>query len=1048
MVPIGKMIIMIATLWLVSLFGISLFSIERIPFPPSPPKIDSSLRSNKLLVFGMRVPLWDSRGSDSRLYEFLKGVSMLGFQVDLVVPHNAEVRAYHIQAVSNLGVTLLDEKEALQQLESNRFPLHSYGAAIFQLFYWNWPRATSFKLFYRFVKRLPLIVMSDDFHAYREQHIAALTCSRHQKARADSILRDELRVYQLADRLLAITPNDVKRFIKANVDPSKVDIFRYTIADILPPATLSNQTGIIFVGGPNSVNTESISWFLTAVLPLLPIPWPTVYIIGYVQIPTALLRKYPNVKRLGRVADVDSYLQNVRISISPIIAGTGINTKSILALSRGVPLVSTSKGAEGIDSCAMYSVWIADTPSDFATAVTSLLTDNELWLKYSKTGHECALSHFSRSTLRKESYRLGQWINNASHDFERAATSNTYNQAYGTFLCGDDVGHDGYLRGALTLGSSLRTAGIERDLVLFGVRLSRNATQLLELVYDRVINFENYIPNANFNRSLSDKLPFLRSDLDSWQTKYPEQYQFCMFNKLHMWSLVEYDRFLYIDADYLSFSNFSEVFEQYQPLAAVPEAFPSDNFNSGFMLIAPSFQMYHSLVNQSQFLPSFNGGDQGFLNAVFADWRQLHGKYHVLPSIYNTMTKLKTTFLPAWHLLRPQLKGLHYSPTKPWRDLPWKDVEKEQPLSAWEKTKMAVYHEEHMFWWREYGRVPLDDRWNIYEVVLSLSYPTLSPYCVKCLHIGLHAQTLNRTDGFVSGSEITTAHLQKAFQRSGVAVTVTRYSIDSQRKLEQDKLDLLFIEGYDPSLPQLITSLRKRNPQLKIFFWCLSIASSYTHRLAVDAFFTNSRILSKHLHRFAPTFYLPLAGSPAECAMTEPSARRLNVTYLATWTLEKQNSSYNAILNASQAFGLKIFGSNWQSSDYVSHYGGRWESEPNDLFRFSRVTLGITVESQRSLGMINNRVFDAAACGTPMITDFSDELYREFGDLLFYSQSPADTIQHLSTILNWTAQAYIEHSEKLRAFVQSSHTYDHRVQSILAVYNALMVHRSSCNTAA
>ena len=46
---------------------------------------------------------------------------------------------------------------------------------------------------------------------------------------------------------------------------------------------------------------------------------------------------------------------------------------------RGLPIVTTSIGAEGIDARHMQELAITDTPVEMAQAIDTLLTDREAW---------------------------------------------------------------------------------------------------------------------------------------------------------------------------------------------------------------------------------------------------------------------------------------------------------------------------------------------------------------------------------------------------------------------------------------------------------------------------------------------------------------------------------------------------------------------------------------------------------------------------------------------------------------------------------------------
>ena len=50
----------------------------------------------------------------------------------------------------------------------------------------------------------------------------------------------------------------------------------------------------------------------------------------------------------GRVRDMDPYLHAARVFVSPIVVGTGLNVKNLVALEYGIPNVTTIIGAEGL----------------------------------------------------------------------------------------------------------------------------------------------------------------------------------------------------------------------------------------------------------------------------------------------------------------------------------------------------------------------------------------------------------------------------------------------------------------------------------------------------------------------------------------------------------------------------------------------------------------------------------------------------------------------------------------------------------------------------
>lgn len=142
------------------------------------------------------------------------------------------------------------------------------------------------------------------------------------------------------------------------------------------------------------------------------------------------------------------------------------------------------------------------------------------------------------------------------------------------------------------------------------------------------------------------------------------------YTKLHIWSLVEFEKIVYVDADALVLENVDELFERPCP-AAAPDTFPPDKFNAGVMVIKPSMGVFRDMKSKIGKLTSYDTGDTGFLNAYFDNWYTMPAG-HRLPFGYNALRTMYWLTAPRtkgyWNAVRP-LKIVHYcSSPKPWED--------------------------------------------------------------------------------------------------------------------------------------------------------------------------------------------------------------------------------------------------------------------------------------------------------------------------------------------------------------------------------------------
>lgn len=101
---------------------------------------------------------------------------------------------------------------------------------------------------------------------------------------------------------------------------------------------------------------------------------------------------------------------------------------------------------------------------------------------------------------------------------------------------------------------------------------------------------------------------------------------------------------------------------------------------------------------------------------------------------------------------------------------------------------------------------------------------------------------------------------------------------------------------------------------------------------------------------------------------------------------------------------LTIWGGNWQNilKDHMDLIKDTFieNSELPDLYRSSRVTLNDHWKDMRDAQYINNRIFDALACGLPVISDYSEELAKTFPEAVLYYRNKQEFEQCIQRIEN------------------------------------------------
>ena len=173
-------------------------------------------------------------------------------------------------------------------------------------------------------------------------------------------------------------------------------------------------------------------------------------------------------------------------------------------------------------------------------------------------------------------------------------------RAYVTMLAGGDA----YVPGVEALGQSLLRTGSP---------------------YPRVVMFTDDVSGAAQRRLqaqgwLLRRVEHIANPCCATSQLYPRFAR--VFTKLRVWTLVEFDRVVFVDADTIVLRNIDALFERPGPFAAAPDFFMPDQFNSGAMVLQPSVATFMSMVDQLGRTGTYDGGDQGFLNQFF-HWYQL-----------------------------------------------------------------------------------------------------------------------------------------------------------------------------------------------------------------------------------------------------------------------------------------------------------------------------------------------------------------------------------------------------------------------------------------
>lgn len=177
---------------------------------------------------------------------------------------------------------------------------------------------------------------------------------------------EELDIFNCFDKILLIQEKDYKKigellgYDRCLLVPHAARILKRTLR--------SEVKNIGFIGSEYAPNVDAIRWFLENVWPMTD---ESLHLNIYGNVVTQLPPDTSNerVHLHGFVDDVSDVYDHCDIMINPVRCGAGLKIKNIEAMANGVPMITTSHGAIGIEDGISHSFLVANTPIDFITRI-------------------------------------------------------------------------------------------------------------------------------------------------------------------------------------------------------------------------------------------------------------------------------------------------------------------------------------------------------------------------------------------------------------------------------------------------------------------------------------------------------------------------------------------------------------------------------------------------------------------------------------------------------------------------------------------------------
>ena len=219
----------------------------------------------------------------------------------------------------------------------------------------------------------------------------------------------ERRAMREFDAHIAVSQRDAQQLGNLNPDAkvfvieNGVDTAYYEEAADSAANATSQPDRIVFVGSMDyHANIDGAVSFARDVWPGLRDRHPELSftIVGRDPAPEVrALATHPGIEVTGTVDDVRPSYREALAAVVPLKVGGGSRLKILEAMAAGVPVVSTTLGAEGLDVHDGEDILIGDTNEQLAERIVSVIESKELRHRLSAAGRALASERYDWSRL-------------------------------------------------------------------------------------------------------------------------------------------------------------------------------------------------------------------------------------------------------------------------------------------------------------------------------------------------------------------------------------------------------------------------------------------------------------------------------------------------------------------------------------------------------------------------------------------------------------------------------------------------------------------------
>ncbi|MEA2048158.1 MAG: glycosyltransferase [Campylobacterota bacterium] len=359
---------------------------------------DRSAKKRHLLYVDYYLPHYDQDAGSKATFQYLKILAENNIQVHFVGDNFYDYPdTPYLDALQQMGIEVLHGNWYAKHFKK----WYAKHGKYFDYAVLSRPHiAVKYVDIIRDYSDAKIIYMGHDLHFLREQREYKIKGDHKYLESSQRWQESEMDLIHRCDVAYFFSGVEKEEILKIDTQAT-VDVVPLYIYDHFKEITVSssNRQDIMFVGGfGHSPNVDAMLWFVSEIWPIILKNMPEVklYIIGS-KVPEEIVSlASQSVIVTGYVDDdtLDAFYAKCKVVVAPLRYGAGIKGKIVDALYNGMPIVTTSIGAEGLVDSSEIMV-IADKSEKFAQDVLTLYNDDALADTYAQNALTYCKEYFS-----------------------------------------------------------------------------------------------------------------------------------------------------------------------------------------------------------------------------------------------------------------------------------------------------------------------------------------------------------------------------------------------------------------------------------------------------------------------------------------------------------------------------------------------------------------------------------------------------------------------------------------------------------------------------